>query len=496
MTSRVLRAYLSQAYVTLVSILFMPILLQQVGAEAFGLIGFFLMLQAWAQIADLGAASVLLREMARFTVGAMTAEDAVACLRGFAIVQAGMAAAIAAAIVGASGWIATEWLGVGEFSAATVARCVAYIGFAVALRWATGLYRSALVGLERLDRVNALSAIFATVRFAGAVPFVAYVSNDPESFFQFQVAISLAEFCAFAWAVRGAMPRIESEVSVTRTLLMLLPMLKSMSFLSVIWIAVSQVDRLALSGLLSLHDYGHFALAAAAASGVLVFSIPFSQTVQPRLTILLESSNAATVTTFYRSCTELAVIGFVGLGAGVAFYAEPILRIWTGSEAAAVASAPILFWYGLNNSVVGLLGIPFMLQFAKGQLSLHIVGNILLLLILVPAVIGGAVIGDARGAGAALFSVNLAFLLIWVPLVHLRFMPAEAWRWHFIYVFPVGITVAAVLWVGASGMPAGLPELGTVAWILVSVIVAMAAGGLVAGSARAFLKNQFKRTFL
>ena len=224
--------------------------------------------------------------------------------------------------------------------------------------------------------------------------------------------------------------------------------------------------------------------------------IPFSQTVQPRLTILLESSNAATITTFYRSCTELAVIGFVGLGAGVAFYAEPMLRIWTGSEAAAVASAPVLFWYGLNNSVVGLLGIPFMLQFAKGQLSLHIVGNILLLLILVPAVIGGAVIGDARGAGAALFSVNLAFLLIWVPLVHLRFMPAEAWRWHFIYVFPVGITVAAVLWVGASGMPAGLPELGTVAWILVSVIVAMAAGGLVAGSARAFLKNQFKRTFL
>jgi O-antigen/teichoic acid export membrane protein len=493
-TSKVLRAYLSQAYVTLVSILFMPILLKQVGAEAFGLIGFFLMLQAWTQIADLGAASVLLREMARFTAGAITAEDAVACLRGFALVQAVMAAAIAAAIVGASGWIATEWLGSSEFSAATVARCVVYIGFAVALRWATGLYRSALVGLGRLDRVNTLSAIFATVRFAGAVPFVVYVSNDPESFFQFQVAVSSAEFCVFAWSVRDVMPRIESGVSVTRALIMLLPMLKSMSFLTVIWIGVSQVDRLVLSGLLSLHDYGHFTLAVAAAGGVLVFAIPFNQTVQPRLIALADSCDEVALAMFYRSCIERAAIGFVALGAGVAFFAEPILRMWTGSEVVAVASAPVLFWYGLNNAVVGVLAMPFMLQFAKGRLRLHVIGNILLLFTLVPAVIAGAIIGEARGAGAALFSANLAFLLFWVPLVHRRFIPTQAWQWPCSYVFPVAIAVAFMLWVGASVMPDGLSVIATLAWILVSVIVAMGLGGAVAEGARAVVGNGLRQS--
>ena len=140
MTSRVLRAYLSQAYVTLVSILFMPILLQQVGAEAFGLIGFFLMLQAWAQIADLGAASVLLREMARFTVGAITAEDAVACLRGFAIVQAGMAAAIAAAIVLPASLLLARKLGLTLWAQAGVFLVVG----AVASYFVAGSLRGAL----------------------------------------------------------------------------------------------------------------------------------------------------------------------------------------------------------------------------------------------------------------------------------------------------------------------------------------------------------------
>jgi O-antigen/teichoic acid export membrane protein len=47
-------AYTAQVYISLIGILLMPLFLRLMGAEAFGLIGFFLMLQAWLQLLDLG----------------------------------------------------------------------------------------------------------------------------------------------------------------------------------------------------------------------------------------------------------------------------------------------------------------------------------------------------------------------------------------------------------------------------------------------------------
>ena len=65
--------------------------------------------------------------------------------------------------------------------------------------------------------------------------------------------------------------------------------------------------------------------------------------------------------------SQFALIGFVGVGGGLAFFAKPILRIWSGSVEVASAAAPILFWYGLAYALVGVLSLPFMLQFARGE---------------------------------------------------------------------------------------------------------------------------------
>ena len=43
----ILASYTSQIYVTLVGILILPLYLKYMGAEAYGLVGFFTMLHAW-----------------------------------------------------------------------------------------------------------------------------------------------------------------------------------------------------------------------------------------------------------------------------------------------------------------------------------------------------------------------------------------------------------------------------------------------------------------
>ena len=56
--------YVGQAYVLLVGILILPFYLGHLGAEVYGLIGFFTVLQAWLQLLDAGLSPSLVRAVA------------------------------------------------------------------------------------------------------------------------------------------------------------------------------------------------------------------------------------------------------------------------------------------------------------------------------------------------------------------------------------------------------------------------------------------------
>ena len=75
----ILASYASQIYVTLVGILILPLYLKYMGAEAYGLVGFFTMLQAWFNLLDMGLTPTVARETARFRGGATDALSYRAC---------------------------------------------------------------------------------------------------------------------------------------------------------------------------------------------------------------------------------------------------------------------------------------------------------------------------------------------------------------------------------------------------------------------------------
>lgn len=50
--SNIAANYASQLYTTLIGIVLVPLYLQYMGTEAYGLVGFFVMLQAWFNLLD------------------------------------------------------------------------------------------------------------------------------------------------------------------------------------------------------------------------------------------------------------------------------------------------------------------------------------------------------------------------------------------------------------------------------------------------------------
>ena len=167
-------------------LVFIPTYLHYLGIEAYGLIGVFTSLQVWFAVLDFGMMPTINREMARFEAGAHTAESIRSLFNTLEIVFLCVGGVIGLATIAASTSISVGWLKVEHLPVTTVASALKITGATVAIRWVSGLYRHALLGLQRQSWLNLLAITFATARGLGAVARLAFVAPSIELFFWYQ----------------------------------------------------------------------------------------------------------------------------------------------------------------------------------------------------------------------------------------------------------------------------------------------------------------------
>ncbi len=497
MKINLVRASLVQIYLSLIGVLLMPVYLRYLGGEAFGLVGFSLMLQAWIQLLDFGISPVLAREMSRYRAGSVSQSEISTKLNALEMAMGGAGIVVALLLTASSDWIASSWLSVNGIAKGELATCVALIGLSGVLSWLSGMYRSCLSGLERQMLFNGLNIALATIRYVGVVPMLIYVSDSPVHFFAYQAGVGVLSVGFFSSAVRRCVTHRASFQWHKAELFSMLPMVWNMAFLTIAWVAITQIDKLVLSGLLPLKDYGYFMLATMAAGGVMILIPALNQVLLPRLTILAERKDDVQLVMLYRLSMQIFVVAFFALGGGVAFFAEPILLGWVGSPDVAADAAPILFWYALANSVTGVLVLPFMLQFAKGQLRLQVISNAVMLATFVPALVVAAVLWGAVGTGSMQFLGNLLFFSLWIPVVHRKLLPALSWSCMVRDAWVPGAVVLLSLFAFAklfvpflTDMTSSVLLIGT-AFIL-AVVLGVASGDLARSYAVDFLRGAFR----
>jgi O-antigen/teichoic acid export membrane protein len=108
--SNIAANYASQLYSTLIGILLVPLYLQYLGAEAYGLVGFFALLQTWFNLLDIGLTPSIARETARFQGGALSAIAFRRVHRALSVIFLSVALIGGAALLLAAEPITERWL--------------------------------------------------------------------------------------------------------------------------------------------------------------------------------------------------------------------------------------------------------------------------------------------------------------------------------------------------------------------------------------------------
>ncbi|MCQ4264377.1 polysaccharide biosynthesis protein [Stutzerimonas stutzeri] len=425
--------YLGQAYALLIGILILPFYLAHLGAEAYGLIGFFAVLQAWLQLLDAGMSPALVRQVAHYRGQAELMAGpgpAGRLLRSFELLLLPIVLTTCTAIFLASGWIAQTWLQARELSTGTIMQCISLMGLMVGLRLYATLYKSGLQGVELHGWLNAANMLIATLRYFGGLFLVAYVSQDPLDFFLFQAAVALVETLAFASKayVQLSGPRLFTGIDwqVVRPIL---PFAGGMCFSSLLWIVLTQLDKVLLSKVLLLKEYGYFSLVALITTGIMTLTNPLVQTLLPRMTVLVAEGRIADMERLYLNASRFVCSVLFPMAAVIAWHGQSLIFAWTGDAAAAQWSEPMLFWYVPGSALMAVSAFQFYLQYAYGQLRLHIWYSVTSTAISVPIVVYAALVHGAYGAAVAWFFLRLTTFAIWPPVVHRRFAPGLQGIW-------------------------------------------------------------------
>lgn len=478
----ILASYSSQIYVTLISIVMVPLYLQYMGAEAFGLVGFFAMLQMWFNLLDMGLTPTMARETARFRGGSMDAisfRRLVRALEGLFLVVALLGGGVLLAI---SGWVATSWLIAQRLPINEVQIAIQLMAISVSLRWMSGLYRGQVSGSERLVWLGGYNALIATIRFVGVLPVLMLISITPTAFFSYQLcaaSIELVGLMVMAYRLLPLAPQGERLAWSWAPLKPVLNFSLTMAFASIVWVVVTQTDKLVISKLLPLAEYGDFTLAVLVASGVMMISGPVSGSIMPHMAKLQVEGDHAGLIRVYRKSTQLVAVIAGAASITVAFCAEPLLWAWTGDTNLAHKAAPIMILYAIGNGILAVSAFPYYLQYAKGDLRLHLIGNALFVVMMIPAIIFAVRQYSGVGAGYVWMAMNAIYFVAWVPLVHSRFYSGLNVFWFGRDVLII-VVVAALVGYGLSAiMPHVNSRLGLAIEVMGFGFLVMLAGACV-----------------
>ena len=456
--------YLGQGWTALMGLAFVPLYIQYLGIEAYGLIGLFAVMQAWLSLLDLGMTPALGREMARFTGGAHTPQSIRDLLRSLEVICFSLAALIALGVWGASGYLASDWLQAKQLPPGVVAQAISIMALVAALRFCEGLYRGSLVGLQRQVWYNSVNAALATLRHAGAVPLLIWVSPTLEAFFCWQAAVSVITLGGLAASVYRVLPTAPAPAKFSvEAVAGVWKFAGGMLGITVLVLLLTQVDKILLSRLLLLEDFGYYTLAATVASALSMLIGPITQAIYPRMVELTTRNDQAGLAAVYHQGAQLVTVLTALAVLLLSFFAGGVVFLWSGNSSLAAQTAPILSVLVVGYFLNGLMWMPYQCQLAHGWTSLTLKVNSVAVIVLVPALFWVVPHYGAVGAAWVWVILNAGYVLISIHFMHRRLLPDEKWRWYF---NDLALPMAGALAVGLLARRFQPDDLSRISWLV------------------------------
>lgn len=404
--------------------------MRALGVEAFGLIGFYASLVAVLQVLDLGLSPTMNREMAKLSAQAGNAERMHDFSRTLEVVYWSLGISLGALVILLSRPIAEQWLNTRAVSDSEARFSIVMMGCLVAVQWPLSFYQSGLSGLQLQVKLNCVRIAAITLSHGGAVLAVSRFSPSVEVFFGWQILVMLGQVFAVRALMWRSLPHCTHVAQFDSKLLgQAFGFARGMTGIALFGAVLAQMDKAIVSRQQSLEMFGYYAIASTAAGALLLFVNPLFSAIFPQLSSLVVKGDQRGIARVYHFGTQLMACLIIPAALILAVFPREVLTAWTGDQASAANGGAVLALLAIGTAINGLMHLPYALQISNGWTELGfklVVGKVAIFL---PLLIFGVQRYGMVAAAAGWAALNLAYLIVGLPLTHRRLLKGEASVW-------------------------------------------------------------------
>ena len=412
------------------SLLFIPIYIHFMGIESYGLVGIFATLQGLFGLLDMGLSSTLNREIARLSVQDDKAQDMRDLVRTMEIPYWIVGVLIAVSMVMLSPLIAHHWVKVKNLSPRSVQTTILLMGLCAAFQWPISFYSGGLMGLQRQLLLNGINIVIITFRGLGAVVILWLISPTAVAFFMWQATVSAAQVGVVTNALWRSLP-LTKEASHFRPELFknIWRFAAGMTAITIVTTILLQLDKIILSRILSLEKFGYYVLASVVSMSLYRIIGPIFESIYPQFTKFVELGNTVDLAKLYHKSSQLVSVLIFPLALLMIFFSKEILLLWTRNSVTSENAYMVMSILSIGTVIHCLVHVPYALQLAYGWTRLTLLVNVFSALLLVPLMIFFTRRYGISGAASIWVILNIGYMFITIPVMHLHLLSAEKWTW-------------------------------------------------------------------
>jgi O-antigen/teichoic acid export membrane protein len=397
------------------------------GAESFGLLGFYSAFYSWLIIFDMGLSPAMLREAAisKNSESKLYSFSNILKICECLLVSSGFI--IFLSVFFLSPFIASKWLKASHLDFSTIKLSIIIMGLIIPIRIFGSFYRGSITGIDDQTWLNTVSIVFNILRFLASYVCLKTISSNIKIFFMCQAMFFFLETLVLKNRIYKKL-NINYSVSNAKhvdwsELKRIIPFASNIIYLTALWTLSTQIDKTILSGSLKLSEFGYFTLAASITGAISCLTLPIIQSILPQITSLVAEGNIKKIQSLYlKTNTHLCIISFTTAFV-IGCFGQDIIYAWTGNKYAAVWSGPLLLWLALSNSFVALNSSVYYIQNAFGKLKYHVWFSTLFGILQAPIVYFSVKRFGAVGAASSCAVFNAIGFIFWSIIVHRLFLP-------------------------------------------------------------------------
>jgi O-antigen/teichoic acid export membrane protein len=431
--SHVLANLVGSAWAAIIGIAFVPIYVSRLGIESYGLIGFIATLQVWFSLLDMGFTTTLNREMAQASKSPNSSSSLRNLLRTLELIVLAIAIVIAITLIVGSTTIAKHWLQVEYLSYAEVANVIAVGGILISLRWISGLYAGALQGLQDQIWLNGCRIAMSTLRALGSVFVLYFIDNTIFSFFIFQ-AFSIFFECGFyLWRVYKKIPTDTANSRAHFSVDSLKGIWKysaAVALYSLLGVFLANSDKVILSRLVSLSDFGKYSIATTISGALIVAASAVYSAAFPRFSSHQNDKNA--VLNEFALMSQILSFLIIPAGLVCIIFGDDLMRIFLHTLNLQANEGLLLSLMSFGTMLNALMYLPVALLLASGQVRKLVAMNIVTILVFLPSILFLVPKFGIFAAALIWLALNFAYISLGALYIFKEYQDFKLLHWYWV----------------------------------------------------------------